>query len=218
MKQNINYINALPDFLAMQRISFCWFITQGLNEELALFSRIQDFTKNTEYIMFGNEYNLIKPSYSLLIARKYNGNYKVKLIIPIEVRNKIKNLILYETQFTVITLPLMTNDSTFIINGCERVIVSQIIRSPGVYFEKNKNQKIRSRFKRKLSTDIPKLRSFIPSGEALLSQLDLFFTTPVAKYYPEEPFVDPFIPDEDKEKRIVPYSNSETASNSFPSK
>jgi hypothetical protein len=50
MKQNMNYINALPDFLAMQRISFCWFITQGLNEELALFSRIHDFSQNTEYI------------------------------------------------------------------------------------------------------------------------------------------------------------------------
>jgi hypothetical protein len=37
MKKNMNYINALPDFLAMQRISFCWFITQGLNEELAYF-------------------------------------------------------------------------------------------------------------------------------------------------------------------------------------
>jgi hypothetical protein len=41
MKENMNYINALPDF--GKRISFCWFITQGLNEELALFSRIQDF-------------------------------------------------------------------------------------------------------------------------------------------------------------------------------
>jgi DNA-directed RNA polymerase beta subunit len=47
-------------------------------------------------------------------------------------------------QFPIITLPLMTTDATFIINGCERVIVSQIIRSPGVYFEKNKNQKIRN--------------------------------------------------------------------------
>ena len=47
MKENMNYINALPDFLAMQRISFCWFITQGLSEELALFSRIQDFGQNT---------------------------------------------------------------------------------------------------------------------------------------------------------------------------
>ena len=64
MKENMNYINALPDFLAMQRISFCWFITQGLSEELASFSRIQDFSQNTEYILFGEEYNLIKPSYS----------------------------------------------------------------------------------------------------------------------------------------------------------
>jgi len=39
--------------LTMQRISFCWFITQGLNEELALFSRIHDFSQNTEYVMFG---------------------------------------------------------------------------------------------------------------------------------------------------------------------
>ena len=43
MKKNLNYLNALPDFMAMQRISFCWFISQGLNEELSLFSRIQDF-------------------------------------------------------------------------------------------------------------------------------------------------------------------------------
>jgi DNA-directed RNA polymerase subunit beta len=68
----------------------------------------------------------------------------------------------------------MTTDATFIINGCERVIVSQIIRSPGVYFEKNKIKKIRNQFKRKLSTDINKLRSFIPSGEAFISEFDLF--------------------------------------------
>ena len=93
MQQKINYINALPDFLAMQRVSFCWFITQGLNEELALFSKIQDFSQNTEYIMFSEEYSLIKPPYSLLIARKYSGNYKAQLVIPIEVRNKTINSI-----------------------------------------------------------------------------------------------------------------------------
>ncbi len=121
MKQNMNYINALPDFLAMQRISFCWFIT-----------------------------------------------------LPIEVRNKIINNVKYQNQFPIITLPLMTTDATFIINGCERVIVSQIIRSPGVYFEKNKTQKIVHQFKRKLSTDIDKLRSFLPAGEAFISEFDLF--------------------------------------------
>ena len=190
----MNYINALPDFLAMQRISFCWFITQGLNEELALFSRIQDFSQNTEYFMFGDEYSLIKPSYSLLIARKYSGNYRAQLVIPIEVRNKTINSIRYQNQFPIITFPLMTTDATFIINGCERVIVSQIIRSPGVYFEKNKNQKTQTHFKRKLSTDINKLREFIPSGEAFISELDLFFSLPTLTYDPIK-----------KRKKIIPY-------------
>ena len=171
----MNYINALPDFLIMQRISFCWFITQGLKEELALFSRIYDFSQNTEYIMFGEEYNIIRPSYSLLIARKYSGNYRAKLVIPIEVRNKTINEVRYHNQFPIITLPLMTTYSTFVINGCERVIVSQIIRSPGIYFEKNKNQKIQKQFKRKSSTDINNLRTFIPCAEAFVSESDLFF-------------------------------------------
>ena len=179
MRQKMNYINALPDFLAMQRVSFCWFITQGLNEELALFSKIHDFSQNTEYIMFSEEYSLIKPPYSLLIARKYSGNYRAQLVIPIEVRNKTINNIRYHNQFPIITLPLMTTYATFIINGCERVIVSQIIRSPGIYFEKPKNQKTQKQFKRKLSTDINKLRSFLPSGEAFISESDLFFSVPL---------------------------------------
>merc|ERR1712127_897266 len=57
----------------------------------------------------------------------------------------------------------------------ERVIVSQIIRSPGIYFEKNKNQKKRKKVKRFLSTDINKLRSFVPIGEPFLSEQILFF-------------------------------------------
>jgi len=72
----------------------------------------------------------------------------------------------------------MTTYATFIINGCERVIVSQIIRSPGIYFEKNKNQKIQTHFKRKLSADIHKLRTFLPSGETFISEFDLFFSKP----------------------------------------
>jgi DNA-directed RNA polymerase subunit beta len=193
MKENMNYINALPDFLAMQRLSFCWFITQGLSEELALFSRIQDFSQNTEYILFGDEFSLIKPSYNLVVARKYSGNYRVQLVVPIEVRNKVVNNIRYQNQFPIITLPLMTTDATFIINGCERVIVSQIIRSPGVYFEKSKNQKTRVSFKQKLSTDINKLRAFIPTGEAFISEFDIFSPLPTSIYDPIK-----------KRKKIIP--------------
>jgi DNA-directed RNA polymerase subunit beta len=184
MKQNMNYINALPDFLTMQRISFCWFITQGLSEELALVSKIHDFSQNSEYILFGEEYNLIKPHYNLLIAKKYSGNYRAQLVIPVEVRNKLINNIEYHNQLPILTLPLMTTYATFIINGCERVIVSQIIRSPGVYFEKNKNQRTSNPFKRELPPDMRKLRSFLPSGEAFISEYDLFFPIPSTESYP----------------------------------
>jgi hypothetical protein len=112
------------------------------------------------------------------LHRKYSGNYRAQLVIPIEVRDKIINSVRYHNQFPIITLPLMTTYATFVINGCERVIVSQIIRSPGVYFEKNKNQKIPNKFKRKLSADGNKLRSFTPSGQAFISTAELFFAIP----------------------------------------
>ncbi len=175
MKQSMNYITALPDFIEMQRVSFCWFIAQGLNEELAMFSRIHDFSYNTEYILFGHEYSLVKPIYNILRAKKFTANYAAQLVIPLEVRNKKLNSIRYHSQFPIINLPLMTTSATFIINGCERVIVSQIIRSPGIYFEKNKNQKKRKIIKRKLPSDINKLRDFIPLGEPFISEQILTF-------------------------------------------
>jgi DNA-directed RNA polymerase subunit beta len=181
MEKNTNYVTNLPDFITMQRTSFCWFIAEGLAEELNIISKVYDFSQNTDYLLFGNEYALIKPTCTLTIARKYNGNYRAQLIVPIEVRNKKINIIRYKNQFPIITLPLMTPAATFILNGCERIIVSQILRSPGVYFDKNKNQKKQRQFRRKLSTEVSKLRSFLPSGEAFISEFELFFCRPVEK-------------------------------------
>jgi DNA-directed RNA polymerase subunit beta len=176
MKSYLNYINSLPDFIEMQRVSFCWFIMDGLTEELTMFSRIHDFSYNTEYILFGQEYSLIKPVYSISRAKKYTSNYSVQLVIPLEVRNKKLNIVRYYNQFPILNLPLMTTAATFIINGCERVIVSQIIRSPGIYFEKNKNQKKRKKIKPTLPNEINKLRTFVPIGEPFTSEQILFFT------------------------------------------
>jgi len=164
MKHPLNYITALPDFLEMQRVSFCWFIAQGLNEELMMFSRIHDFSYNTEYLLFGQEYSLIKPVYTIVRAKKLASNYSVQLVIPLEVRNKKLNSVRHFGQFPIINLPLMTTSATFVINGCERVIVSQIIRSPGIYFEKNRNQRKRTRFKSKISGQPNKLGAFVPTG------------------------------------------------------
>jgi DNA-directed RNA polymerase subunit beta len=181
MHTNITYINALPDFLAMQRVSFCWFIIHGLTEELTLFSKIYDFSQTTEYVIFSEEYTLIKPPYSLVIARKYSGNYRAQLVIPLEVRHHLEKEVHFQKQFPVITFPLMTTYATFIINGCERVIVSQIIRSPGVYFEKNKNQRTYKSFRPKLPSEFRKLRTFLPSGIVHISEFELFFSQPELK-------------------------------------
>jgi len=175
MKQSINYITVLPDFIEMQRVSFCWFISHGLSEELAMFSRVYDFTYNIEYVLFGHEYSLIKPIYNVIRAKKYTANYAAQLLIPLEVRNKKLNTVCYHSQFPIINLPLMTTFATFIVNGCERVIVSQIIRSPGIYFEKNKNQKKRKLIKRKLPSTITRLKDFIPLGEPFISEQKLSF-------------------------------------------
>nr|YP_009308859.1 RNA polymerase b-subunit [Toxarium undulatum]AOS86602.1 RNA polymerase b-subunit [Toxarium undulatum] len=169
----MKYITAFSDFIEIQRVSFCWFIAQGLNNELKKFTKISDLTTDTEYLLFTEEFNLVKPKYSILKAKKYNADYAAKLIVPIEIRNKQLNNIKYHHQFMLLNLPLMTTFATFILNGCERVIVSQIIRSPGVYFEKNKTQKNKNRFKRKLSANIETLRNFVPSGLPISSEQQL---------------------------------------------
>jgi len=177
----MNYTTALPDFIEMQRVSFCWFIAQGLNEELNTFSRIYDFSQNTEYVLFGQEYSLVKPIYNIVRAKKYTANYSAQLVIPLEVRNKKTNIIKYHSKFPIINLPLMTSSATFVINGCERVIVSQIIRSPGVYFEKNKHQKKIKKIKKIISSEIGKLKSFTPPSEILPTESRLYFLKPTVK-------------------------------------
>ena len=177
----INYTTTLPDFIEMQRISFCWFIKQGLTEELKRFSRIYDFSENTEYILFGQEYTLVKPTYNIVRAKKYTANYSVQLLIPLEVRNNKTNIIKYNRKFPILNLPLMTSSATFVINGCERVIVSQVLRSPGVYFEKNRHQKKKRKIRKIIPTKIGTLKNFSPPGEILSTESRLHFLKPTIK-------------------------------------
>jgi len=157
----------------MQRLSFCWFISQGLTDELSNFSSILDFSGNIEYIFFGQEYKLVKPIYNSLSAKRYMTNYVAQLIMPIEMRNRRTNTIMRQGKLPIANLPLMTTSATFIINGCERIIVSQIIRSPGIYFEKNKKQKKRKITKLTLSNDFHKIRPFTQTCFGLLKSSEL---------------------------------------------
>jgi len=181
MKKYMNYVTALPDFIEMQRVSFCWFISQGLTDELANFSSVLDFSGNIEYVFFGQEYKLVKPIYNASSAKRYTANYVAQLIIPIEMRNKRTNSIMKQGKLPIANLPLMTTTATFIINGCERIIVSQVIRSPGVYFEKNKKQKRRKLNKLILSNDFHKVRPFTQTSFGLLKSPNISSLSPIVK-------------------------------------
>jgi DNA-directed RNA polymerase subunit beta len=167
MKKDMNYITTLPDFIEMQRLSFSWFICQGLSEELSHFSSILDFSSNIESLIFGQQYKLIKPFYTALDAKKDAKSYVAQLQVLIEIRDKNANIILKRERISIVNLPLMTQAATFIINGCERVVVSQIIRSPGIYFEKNKKQKNRKRNSLIISTNYKKLQQLFPNPSTL---------------------------------------------------
>ena len=181
-----DYITKFPDFMVMQRTSFCWFLARGLADEFRLFAQIINLTNNAEYVIYGEEFKLLRLPCTLAVARKYNGTYRGQVVLPLEVRNKQTNKTYFNSRFPVVALPLMTTAATFILNGCERVVVSQIIRSPGIYFEKLKKQKRKSSFKRKLSTDFTKLKYFLPVGQASLAKIQFFFTLPTLKYNEEK--------------------------------
>lgn len=126
----------VPDLLALQKDSFVWFLKEGLPEELTSFSPIKGYDKRFE-LLFTGDFKLEKPKYD---ARECLIR-EVTFCAPLKVKTKLIDRESGEvkTQDVFIgDLPIMTNRGTFIINGAERVIVAQLVRSPGVYFRLNK--------------------------------------------------------------------------------
>ncbi|NMG58356.1 DNA-directed RNA polymerase subunit beta [Geitlerinema sp. P-1104] len=124
----------LPDLVAIQRSSFRWFLEQGLIEELNSFSPITDYTGKLELHFIGNNYKLKEPKYSVDESKRRDSSYAVQMYVPTRLINKETGEI-KEQEVFIGDLPLMTERGTFIINGAERVIVNQIVRSPGVYYK-----------------------------------------------------------------------------------
>jgi DNA-directed RNA polymerase subunit beta len=126
--------NLLPDLIEIQRSSFRWFLEEGLIEELDSFSPITDYTGKLELHFLGSEYKLKEPKYSMEEAKQRDSTYSVQMYVPTRLINRETGEI-KEQQVFIGDLPLMTERGTFIINGAERVIVNQIVRSPGVYYK-----------------------------------------------------------------------------------
>nr|BDA97743.1 RNA polymerase beta subunit [Rhodomonas sp. NIES-698] len=124
----------LPDLVEIQRASFCWFLEEGLAEEIKSFSPITDYTGNLELHFFGDQFKLKCPKYNLLESKRRDATYSVQVYVPARLMNRNTGII-KEQEVFIGDLPLMTDRGTFVINGAERVIVNQIVRSPGIYYK-----------------------------------------------------------------------------------
>ncbi|MER2041608.1 MAG: DNA-directed RNA polymerase subunit beta [Desemzia incerta] len=127
----INEVLELPNLIEIQSDSYQWFLDEGLREMFRDISPIEDFAGNLSLEFL--DYTLQEPKYSVSEARAHDANYSAPIYVKLRLINKetgeVKDQEVFFGDF-----PLMTEMGTFIINGAERVIVSQLVRSPGVYF------------------------------------------------------------------------------------
>ena len=132
----INEILAMPHLIDIQRKSYEWFVQKGLMEILHDISPIKDFAGNLELSF--ESFELGTPKYSVEECKERDESYsapmnvKARLIFKGEGKDEIKEI--KESSVFMGDFPLMTDTGTFVINGAERVIVSQLVRSPGVYY------------------------------------------------------------------------------------
>ncbi len=123
---------ALPNLVDHQNKSFQWLIDEGLGELLAEISPIDDYT-NTKLSLRFKEYHFEDPKMSEAEARENNLSYEAPLKAVVELTNKVTGEV-KEQEIYLGDYPWMTKRGTFIINGAERVVVSQLIRSAGVFY------------------------------------------------------------------------------------
>ena len=125
----------MPYLLEIQKKSYKWFLETGLQEVFNDVDSITDYAGNLElsFISFSMD---DPPKYTIEECKAQDMTYAAPMKVQVHLRNKATNEI-KEQDIFMGDFPLMTDAGTFVINGAERVIVSQIVRSPGVYFAKN---------------------------------------------------------------------------------
>lgn len=127
----IKEVLELPNLIEIQTNSYKWFLNDGLREVFEDIMPIEDFAGNLSLKFV--DYQLLKPKYTVDEARQHDANFSAPLHVTLNLVNhetgEIKSQDVFFGDF-----PLMTEQGTFIINGAERVIVSQLVRSPGVYY------------------------------------------------------------------------------------
>ncbi|MGX6992697.1 DNA-directed RNA polymerase subunit beta [Vagococcus penaei] len=127
----INEVLELPNLIEIQTDSYKWFLDEGLREMFEDILPITDFSDklSLEFV----DYEMKEPKYTVEEARAHDANYSAPIHVTLRLDNQVTGEIKSQEVFFG-DFPLMTEMGTFIINGAERVVVSQLVRSPGVYF------------------------------------------------------------------------------------
>lgn len=127
----ISEVLELPNLIEIQTVSYEWFLEEGLREMFKDISPIEDFTGNLslEFV----DYSLSDPKYSVDESKERDTTYAAPLRVKVRLHNRETDEVKEQDVFMG-DFPLMTETGTFVINGAERVIVSQLVRSPSVYF------------------------------------------------------------------------------------
>jgi len=134
----INEVMEMPNLIEVQKNSYNWFLDVGLREVFRDIDEITDYTGNL--VLDFIDYRMEKtPKYSVKECKERDATYAVRLMVTARLLNKetgeIKINEIYMGDF-----PKMTDSGTFVINGAERVIISQLVRSPGVYFDMTRDK------------------------------------------------------------------------------
>jgi DNA-directed RNA polymerase subunit beta len=128
----IAHVLDIPHLISMQLSSFEWFKNDGLRELFDEISPIEDFTGTRMKLRFG-DYSFGEPKYVELECRERDMTFSAPLRVNVQLEVKETGEV-KEQELFMGDFPLMTPNGTFVINGAERVVVSQLVRSPGVYF------------------------------------------------------------------------------------
>ena len=134
----INEVLELPDLIEVQKKSYDWFLNEGLKEVFDDISPIEDYTGNL-ILEFVDHSLFSEPKFDQVECKERDATYSVPLKLKVRLINKETGEIKEQEAFMG-EFPLMTEKGTFIINGAERVVVSQLVRSPGVYYNMTRDK------------------------------------------------------------------------------
>ena len=151
---NIDETLELPDLIAVQRKSFVWLLEEGLAETFRDISPIKDFseTLQLELEFDPNDEDLRPPpKFSVEECKEKDMTYSAPIFVRARFMNSNTGEIKEQTVFMG-DFPMMTDRGTFVINGTERVVVSQLVRSPGVIFQPGERYRLRNLAKHQLVT------------------------------------------------------------------